>query len=180
MIQDSFTGWSEADLWKYTDNEVIQKEWKAEKSLKSKIRVRSVSCLRFIPESQDLPDVMDQAHQLEPVWCEYERNKRDLSALRKINWTSHCRPPLSGCSWRMPSAVWKAWKELGKSTSGSDSSTSWSRDTMASIIPICVWLNLVHSEDCREMASCDQRGVYIFILFFVLFPKTLEKLQLFF
>lgn len=61
------------------------------------------------------------------------------------------RVPLSGCAWRMPSAVWKAWKELGKSTSGSDSSTSWSRDIMASITPIWVWLQPFHSECCRKV-----------------------------
>lgn len=40
--------------------------------------------------------------------------------------------PLSGCTLRMPSAVWKAWNELGKSTSGSDSSTSASSASTAS------------------------------------------------
>lgn len=40
--------------------------------------------------------------------------------------------PLSGWAFRMPSAVWKAWKELGKSTSGSDSSTSPSSMSTAS------------------------------------------------
>lgn len=58
--------------------------------------------------------------------------------------------PLSGCAWRMPSAVWKAWKELGKSTSGSDSSTSWSKVMMASIIPIWVCVQPFHSACCRK------------------------------
>lgn len=40
--------------------------------------------------------------------------------------------PLSGWAFRMPSAVWKAWKELGKSTSGSDSSISPSSMSTAS------------------------------------------------
>lgn len=62
--------------------------------------------------------------------------------------TCRCYLPLSGCTWRMPSAVWKAWKEFGKSTSGSDSSTSWSRDMTASIIPIWVCVQPVHSACC--------------------------------
>lgn len=53
----------------------------------------------------------------------------------------------------MPSAVWKAWKELGKSTSGSDSSTSWSRDMTASIIPIWVWVQPVHSACCSKVRT---------------------------
>ena len=44
--------------------------------------------------------------------------------------------PLSGWAFRMPSAVWKAWKELGKSTSGSDSSTSPSSMSTASMTVI--------------------------------------------
>lgn len=44
--------------------------------------------------------------------------------------------PLSGWALRMPSAVWKAWKELGKSTSGSDSSTSPSSMSTASMTVI--------------------------------------------
>lgn len=70
--------------------------------------------------------------------------------------------PLSGWACRMPSAVWKAWKELGKSTSGSDSSTSWSKDIMASIIPIWVWLQLHHSACCRKVRITVLLGWFSF------------------
>ena len=98
------------------------------------------SYLGFIPKSHNLSNIVDQAHQLEPVCAgtvrtEYQTCTR-LSACPLGLWFCLSTVPLSGCAWRMPSAVWKAWKELGKSTSGSDSSTSWSNDRMASIIPI--------------------------------------------
>lgn len=61
-------------------------------------------------------------------------------------------PPLSGCARRMPSAVWYAWNELGKSTSGSDSSTSWSSRSSASMAP------MVRREQLPYCALCGHGG----------------------
>lgn len=107
--------------------------------------------LLFSPKSHCLPNIMDQTHQLEP-FCE---NKCLFICVLSHNacfTVSPCAVPLSGCAWRMPSAVWKAWKEFGKSTSGSDSSTIWSRDMTASIIVMLLWLQPAHSE-CFEVSE---------------------------
>lgn len=137
----------------YKSIQVIQKAWNNEKSFKSKKQAWSLAWGSFhrakvFPTSWIRPT----------SWNQSEVSVREIKlfiSLINLTFSTRCRGPLSGCSWRMPSAVWKAWKELGKSTSGSDSSTSWSRDLRASIIPIWVWLNWVHSEDCREMAQYD-------------------------
>ena len=125
--------------------------------------VEPASYLGCIPESHDLPNIMNQTHQLEPV-CGGTVKTPIYQHYVEYMLVSFCvsEPlplPLSGCAWRMPSAVWKAWKEFGKSTSGSDSSTSWSRDMMASIIAISVWLQLVHSECCRKVRVTSLPGM---------------------
>lgn len=105
------------------------------------------SYLWLIPNGHYFPNIVNEAHQLEPV-CGGNTYRFVMKPVR----VSSLSPwlPLSGCAWRMPSAVWKAWKELGKSTSGSDSSTSWSKAMMASIILICSCVQPLHSACCRR------------------------------
>lgn len=108
-------------------------------------------------QSQDLPQVVQEPHKVEPVWEEEEQGMVGSGQGRDrigegLQGKAPCLPtqpqrqclphhsqggtgggaPLSGWACRMPSAVWKAWKELGKSTSGSDSSTSPSSMSTAS------------------------------------------------
>lgn len=119
------------------------------------------SYLGLVPNSHYLPHIVNQTHQMEPV-CAVNTDPVITTLVHLHTFVSVLTVPLSGCAWRIPSAVWKAWKEFGKSTSGSDSSTSWSKDMMASIIPFWVCVQPFQSECCRKEESRESSSVILF------------------